>query len=258
MGGDLGVIGVGAIAEAIITGICEDEDSAASIHLSPRNAARASRLAARYPSVQVADSNQTAVERADAVLLCVRPQDAPAALADVTFRAEQTVISAMADISIDALRPLVAPAETLVLAIPLPPVANREGLTAIHPDNDIASAIFDPLGGTFAVEMERDLDSLSTATATIAAHLAYLDTIARWLAERGIPEVEATRYVAAVFGALAGTLRTTQVTDFTTLGGEYATAGGLNEQFLAALRQAGTFDAVESALDEVADRVEGG
>ncbi len=218
---------------------------------------RASRLAARYPSVHVADSNQTVVERADVVLLCVRPQDAHAALSDLAFRSQQAVISVMAGVSIDALRALVAPAEDLVRAIPLPAVARRSGLTAIHPRHELARAIFDPLGGVIAVDDERALDALSASTATIAAHLAYLDTISRWLADRGVPQTEATRYVAAVFGALSGTLLGTQAIDFRTLADEYATAGGINEQFLTALRRAGTFDVVDRALDDVAHRLQG-
>jgi pyrroline-5-carboxylate reductase len=255
--GDLGIVGVGAIAEAIVTGLCEGEDDPTSIHLSPRGARRASRLAARYPSVQVADSNQTVVERADVVLLCVRPQDAPAALSDLAFRAQQAIISVMAGVSMDDLRRLVAPAEVLVRAIPLPAVARRAGLTAIHPRDQLARAIFDPLGGVIAVDDERALDALSASTATIAAHLAYLDTISRWLAHRGIPQSDATRYVAAVFGGLSVTLLGTQPNDLTTLADEYATPGGTNEQFLTALRRAGTFDIVDRALDDVADRLEG-
>jgi pyrroline-5-carboxylate reductase len=96
-----------------------------------------------------------------------------------------------------------------------------------------------------------------SSTATIAAHLAYLDTISRWLADRGIPQADATRYVAAVFGALGGTLRATQPNDFRALADEYATAGGTNEQFLTALRRAGTFDIVDRALDDVAHRLKG-
>jgi len=255
--GDLGVVGVGAIAEAIITGLCEGADVPASIHLSPRSAVRASRLAARYPSVHVVDSNQTAVERANVVLVCVRPQDAHAALSKLTFRAQQAVISTMAGVPIDALRPLVAPAELLVRSIPLPAVARRTGLTAIYPQHPLARAIFDPLGGVIAVDDERALDALSASTATIAAHLAYLDTITRWLTDRGIPQSDATRYVAAVFGALSGALLGTQPNDFRTLADEYATAGGINEQFLAALRRAGTFSFVERALDDVAHRLQG-
>jgi pyrroline-5-carboxylate reductase len=254
---DLGIVGVGAIAEAIVTGLCEGDDPPTSIHLSPRTAARTSRLAARYPSVQVADGNHAVVERADVVLLCVRPQDAPAALSDLTFRARQAVISVMAGIPLDALRALVGPPEVLVRAIPLPAVARRAGLTAIHPPHEVARAIFDPLGGVIAVDAERALDALSASTATIAAHVSYLDTVSRWLADRGIPEADATRYVAAVFGGLSGTLLGTQPKDFGTLADEYATAGGLNEQFLAALRRAGTFDVVDRALDDVARRLHG-
>jgi pyrroline-5-carboxylate reductase len=252
----LGIVGVGAIAEAIITGLCEGEDSPASIYLSPRSAERSSRLAARYPSVEVLESNQAVVERADVVLVCVRPQDGPAVLADLAFRPDQAVISVMAGIQIDALRSLVAPAEVLLRAIPLPAVAGRAGLTAIHPGHEIACAIFEPLGGVIAVDDERAFDALSASTATIAAHLAYLDTISRWLAHRGIPQSDATRYVAAVFGGLSGTLRAAQTDDFGTLAGEYATPGGTNEQFLAALRRAGTFDVVDRALDDVAQRLE--
>ena len=254
---DLGLVGVGAIADAIVTGLCEGTDTETSIHLSPRGAARASRLAARYPSVHVADSSQAAVERADVVLLCVRPQDAHTALSDLNFRAQQAVISVMAGIPIGALRSLVGPAEVIVRAIPLPAVARRAGLTAIHPGNDLAQAIFDPLGGVMAVDDERALEALSASTATLAAHMAYLGAISRWLARRGIAQTDATRYVAAVFGALSETLLHTEPNDFKALADEHATAGGLNEQFLTALRGAGTFEVVEHALDEVAHRLEG-
>jgi pyrroline-5-carboxylate reductase len=254
---DLGIVGVGAIAEAIIIGLCEGEDTPTSIYLSPRSAVRARRLAARYLSVHVADTNQTVVKRADAVLLCVRPQDAPAALSDLAFRPQQAVISVIAGVPLDALRRLVRPAEVLVRAIPLPAVARRAGLTAIHPPQEVARAMFDPLGGVIAVDDERALDALSASTATIAAHLAYLDTISRWLAGRGIPQTEATRYIAAVFGGLSGTLRGSQPDEFSTVVDEYATAGGINEQFLMALRRAGIFDIVDRALNDVAHRLEG-
>lgn len=163
----------------------------------------------------------------------------------------------MAGVPIGALRLLVAPAEVLVRAIPLPAVARRAGLTAIHPPHELARALFEPLGGVIPVDEEGVLDALSASTATIAAHLAYLDTISRWLADRGVPETDATRYVAAVFGGLSGTLLATEPNDFLTLADEYATAGGTNEQFLTALRRAGTFHIVDRALDDVAHRLEG-
>ena len=76
------------------------------------------------------------------------------------------------------------------------------------------------------------------------------------LARRGIAQTDATRYVAAAFGGLSETLLRTEPNDFKMLADEYATAGGLNEQFLGALRGAGTFEVVEHALDEVVARLE--
>src|ERR687895_1003561 len=61
---DVGIVGVGVIAEAIVTGLGEGEGTPTAIHLSPRSVGRASRLATRYPSVHVADSNQTVLVRA--------------------------------------------------------------------------------------------------------------------------------------------------------------------------------------------------
>ena len=51
--------------------------------------------------------------------LCVRPQDAHAARSDLTFSAEHAVISVVAGVPIDALRPLVAPAEVCTERIAL-------------------------------------------------------------------------------------------------------------------------------------------
>jgi pyrroline-5-carboxylate reductase len=256
--GALGIIGVGAIAEAIVTGLCEGAEAPPVIHLSPRSAARAGRLAARHPTVSVADSNQAVVAQADAVLVCVRPQDGPAVLRDLAFRAPQEVISVMAGVPMEALRSLVAPAEAVARAIPLPAVARRGGLTAIHPPHDRARAIFGPLGGVIEVGDERALDALSASTATLAAHFAYLDAISRWLSDRGIRPADATRYVAAVFGALSARLLDGGPIDYAALAEEYATRGGINEQFLAAMRRAGTYQVVSQALDDVGRRLAGG
>jgi pyrroline-5-carboxylate reductase len=256
--GELGVVGVGAIAEAIIVGLCEGENRPTSIHLSPRSAQRSSRLAARYPPAEIADSNQAVVDRAEVVLVCVRPEDASPVLSDLAFSAAQAVISVMAGVSIDTLRPLVAPAEVIVRAIPLPAVARREGLTMIHPDHELARGIFEPLGGVIALDDERAFDELSAASATLAAHLAYLDTISRWLVRRGIPEPDAARYVTALFAGVTRTLLASETSDFAALADDHATPGGYNEQFREALRRAGTFDVVDRALDDVADRLEGG
>jgi pyrroline-5-carboxylate reductase len=251
---DLGILGVGEIAEAVVTGLCAEGDVAPSILLSPRGRPRSRALASRYQSVQVAEDNESVVRRSRVVLLSMRPQDADAVLRDVAFSPGQAVVSVIAGVPIARLRELAAPATALARAVPLPAVARRQGLTAIYPPRHEVQALFDRLGGTIAVEDEGALDALSAATATIAAHFAYLATVSRWLTAQGIGEADATRYVAATFAPLAETLSPPPA-DLMALAATHATAGGLNEQFYASLRQAGVFDIVKRSLDQIADRL---
>ena len=76
-----GVLGVGALGAAIVTGLCEDVDDAPEVLLSPRNAEIAAGLAQRFPTVEVAADNQAVVDGAAVVIVCVRPQVAETVLA---------------------------------------------------------------------------------------------------------------------------------------------------------------------------------
>jgi pyrroline-5-carboxylate reductase len=89
-----GVLGVGAIGAAIVTGLCEDVEEAPKVLLSPRNAGIAAGLAQRFASVDVAADNQAVVDGAPVVIVCVRPQVAQAVLAELHFPADRVVISA--------------------------------------------------------------------------------------------------------------------------------------------------------------------
>lgn len=249
-----GIIGVGAIAAAIVTGLCVSGQEAPSIVLSPRNAGLAADLAARFPTVRVAPSNQAVIDGSSVLILCLRPQDARSVLEGLSFSEQQAVISVMAGISLDALRRLVAPAQDVARAIPLPAVAERDGATPIYPATDAARALFDRLGTAIAIPDADAFEATSASTATIAAHFAYLDAVSRWLTIHGLSQAMARRHVAATFAGLAGKLHG-QVPDFEELAREYATPGGINEQFLAFLKEARLLDAVDHGLDQVLARL---
>jgi pyrroline-5-carboxylate reductase len=78
---EYGVLGVGAIGAAIVTGLCEDVDDAPRMLLSPRNAEIAAGLAQRFATVDVAADNQAVVDGSPVVIVCVRPQVAQTVLA---------------------------------------------------------------------------------------------------------------------------------------------------------------------------------
>ena len=98
-----GIVGVGAIAAAIVTGLCEQVRDAPAIVLSPRNASRAADLASRFPTVRVARSNQEVIDGSSVLLLCIRPQDARSVLSGLKFSSQQPIVSMLAGISIEAL-----------------------------------------------------------------------------------------------------------------------------------------------------------
>jgi pyrroline-5-carboxylate reductase len=248
-----GLLGVGAIGAAIVTGLCENVDDAPQVLLSPRNAGTAAGLTQRFATVDVAADNQAVVDGAPVVIVCVRPQVAPTVLAELRFPADRVVISAMAGVPVTTLQRLVAPATDVARVIPLPSVARRDGITPVHPPNAAATALFDRLGETVELSDVKAFEAFSASTATIAAHFAYLNTIAAWLESQEIPAPAATRYVALMFAGLAEATRSGE--RFEQLAREHATPGGINEQFLNGLEQRGTFEHVSLGLRRVLDRL---
>jgi pyrroline-5-carboxylate reductase len=219
----------------------------------PRNPGIAAGLVRRFATVNVAADNQAVVDGAPVVIVCVRPQVAQTVLAELRFPADRVVISAMAGVPVKTLQRLVAPATDVARVIPLPSVARRHSITAVHPPNAAAAALFDRLGKTVEVADVKAFEAFSASTATIAAHFAYLSTIAAWLESQEIPALAATRYVASLFAGLAEATRSGE--RFEQLAREHATSGGINEQFLNGLEQGGTFEHISLGLQRVLDRL---
>lgn len=243
---DLAVLGVGSIAEAIVTGLSAS-DPARRIVLSPRNAERAGRLVARHPAVWVASDNQAAIDAADSVLLCLRAVDAPRVLSALSFRPAQRLISVMPSPGVDELTQLVGPVAEISRAIPAVAVAGRAGFTPVHPAGGAAQSLFDELGSTMALEQERLLDATSAASATVATYFAYLQTIVAWLAAKGVDQQQAQRLIASVFAGASAEL--VESSDFAALARQHATPGGQNERLVTAMRAAGVFETLIGGLD---------
>lgn len=248
----LGVLGVGAIATAMITGLSEG-DNPLDILVSPRSVARATKLAACYPNVRIAASNQAVLEQSDVVLLCLRPSDALKVIPDLQFR-DQRVISVMAGMPLGMLRELVAPVQHIARAIPLASVAIRRGVTPLYPAADFARELFNRLGRVIEVADETAFDLFSASTATVAAHFLYLNRISAWLAAHGIAQREAQQYVGAMFAEIASSLHGSEL-DFAMLMREHATPGGINELFCRVVGEEGVWEAVDKGLDRVQRRL---
>ncbi|RSM67746.1 pyrroline-5-carboxylate reductase [Kibdelosporangium aridum] len=249
-----GFVGAGAITAAIVEGLSANVAEPPAVFLSPRSQSVGQELASRFRNVQVCGSNQEVLASTTSIVLAVRPQIARDVLAELTFRPEHVVISALAGVKLAQLTAWTAPAEQLVRVIPLPSAAGGDSLTVMHPDNAVARDLFGRVGGLVVPGEETTLDVFSASTATFAAHLDYLATIARWLSDHGVEEGDATAYVRHVFGQLGQSLLHRSVS-FATLTDEHMTPGGINEQVLTDLRRDGVPALVRQALDQVLARL---
>lgn len=223
----IAVIGVGAIAEAIVVGMSTLAEPP-QIVLGPRNAEVGARLAARFDTVSVAASNQAAVDTAAVVLLCTRAAITAEVLDDLAVTPGATVISAVAGWPLARLSGHLPEGVDLVRAIPLSAVRTHEGITALYPANLLAEQLFDALGGVVVTPTEDTFDALSVTTSTVSTHLAYLATVAGWLADQGMSQAEAERFVRGVFAGLA-TSYSDPDHDLAELRRHHETPGGLNE-----------------------------
>ncbi len=108
----IGILGVGNLASYLVRGA---QGGGHTFVLSPRGEERAADLAAQF-SCEVAASNQAVAESCDHVLVCLPAAEGMAILRGMTFRAGQSVCSAMA--SLEDVRAAVHPAEGWLSMMP--------------------------------------------------------------------------------------------------------------------------------------------
>jgi pyrroline-5-carboxylate reductase len=253
----VGFVGVGTIAEALITGMCAAGEQRATFLLSPRNADIAKRLAERFSSVEVAGDNQAVLDASDIIFLAVRPQVAADVLGAVKFRRDHLIVSLIATFDVARLRTLVTPASTITRATPLPAVARRMGPLTLYPPVPQIAELLEGLGTLFQLQNESDLDAFWSVTGLMGSYFGLLDEIAGWLARQNLQEAQVGPFVAAMFEALAVTGAERAREGFDRLVVDHSTPGGLNEQAYRELQAAGWTSLVSQTLDLIHARILG-
>ena len=161
----IGIIGVGEIGRAIVTGLRHGGDTSRAVFLSPRGAAIASALAERHEAVRVCADNQRVVDLADVVVIAVRRRDRHDALAGLSVPDGKIVVNVMAGVANDDLRAQLDTGATLVRAIPLPAIRERRSVTVTCPSHPVVDALFAELGGALPVADEATSAASSRASA---------------------------------------------------------------------------------------------
>jgi pyrroline-5-carboxylate reductase len=253
----VGFIGVGTIAEALITGMCASGEQRATFLLSPRNADTAKRIAGRFSFVEVARDNQAVIDGSGIIFLAVRPQVAANVLGTLKFRPDHRIVSLIATFDVARLRTLVAPAGTITRATPLPAVARRLGPLTLYPPVPEIVKLLEGLGQLVQLQNEADLNAYWAVTGLMGSYLGLLDEIAGWLARKNLEEAQVFPFVAAMFEALAVTAAERSGDGFDRLVVEHSTPGGLNEQAYRELKAAGWTRLISQTLDLLHARILG-
>lgn len=246
-----GFIGTGTISEAIITGMMKSPLAGEDILVSPRSPAMAQSLAVRFPNVRVARNNQEVVNGAEILILAVRPQIAEEVLTVLSIPRERKLISLIAATSHARLADWTGhEARTIVRAIPLPFVAEREGVTAMFPPDQEAEKLFNAVGSAAVCNSQDEFDLFAVTTALMGTYFGLLERLSDWLKAKGMTEMQAREALAPLFSSLSRVAQGSNAS-FAELRAAHSTKGGLNEQVFADFEAMGGSAALFKALDRV-------
>ncbi|MEU6678953.1 NAD(P)-binding domain-containing protein [Streptomyces sp. NPDC046925] len=244
----IGVIGVGEIGRAVVTGLYDGDGERPEVFLSPRGARAAAELSARHEHVQVCADNQEVVDRSEVVVVAVRAADRHAALAGLRVDAAKVVVNVMSGVANDDLRRLLATDAALVRAIPLPAIRERRSVTVTYPSHPVTDALFEHLGGAQPVADEDAFDVFSALTGTLTTHYAYLAELTTWAADQGIPAGDADRYIRGLFQGVGRALGD-ETRSLHQLAADHETPKGNNERIRTTWFDPANSRALHQALD---------
>lgn len=237
----IGIIGLGTIATALVEGIAGDGHD---ITVSPRSKTNATRLAAQFGNVAVAE-NQEVVEASDVVFLGLTADAAPDTLEALNFHGGQQVVSLMAELRFEAVAELVAAATMAARMIPFPSIATGGSPILTYGDRALIDDLFGARNTVFALDSEAELGSYLCAQAVLSPAVSMVKDAADWLA-RGVsdPDQAETFLRTLVGSSLLGS-------PCAELLRALDTPGGYNQRLRRHMLEAGLRENLHGGLDRL-------
>ena len=176
----IAVIGAGKIGETLLSGLLRSGWPEKRMVATTRREERARELAERY-GIEVVD-NVTAVERAEVLVIAVKPQDAAALMADLGPKvpAGKLVVTLCAGLPTSFFAKWLPEGTPVVRAMTNTPALVDEAMTAIsagqHATEEhlaLAEELFSPLGRTIRVP-ESQQDAVTALSGSGPAYFFYL------------------------------------------------------------------------------------
>jgi pyrroline-5-carboxylate reductase len=246
----IGILGVGNLAAYLVQGA---QKGGHQFVLSPRGAAKAADLAARF-GCTVATSNQALVDTCDHILVCLPAAEGLAILHSLSFRAGQEVCSAMAGASLEDMRTAIGPATATLSMMPGYANAFSAGPTFLYPANPLWAAFFAACGPVHQMPDARSFETAAVFGGMSGASVFLMRHLAQWYQAEGLDPATARRLVAETLrGNAEVLLQSDEPLDAICKG--VTTPGGITEQLLSDLGQDGALDSWHRAMTRALHRM---
>lgn len=243
-------LGVGHLAEELITGLLRGEGPAPSLVLSPRG--YGPRLADEH-GLELAVDNAALVSAADIVVLATRPRDALAAVAGLPWRAGQILVSACAGVPLAALAPAVAPARAMRI-MPLTAASIGASPTTVYPDLPEARPLLSRIGAIIPLSNEAQFETATVSAAIYGWAQSLIGRGCDWSVAHGMTPEAARRLAAETFVA-AGRMIAEREEPVEALLASLTTPGGITECGFRVLEAHGVDEGWRAACDAVLARL---
>jgi len=251
----LGFIGTGQISKAVINGILKSNIKYSKIYISKRNLKISSELSKKNKKIIVIKDNQEILNKSNWVFLGVTPTVGNKILKNLKFKSSHTIINFISTIGTSQLKKYIKVKSKIVRALPLPPIALRKGPVPICPANKKVKIFFNHLGTAVEVSDEKLFTNFWCMTAMMAPYYEMLNTLSKWLSNKGLKKSDTQKYITSLFFAMSEDAVVNSKKDLKILIKNSQTPGGLNEQALNKLRKSGFYKLLNKAANNVLERL---
>ena len=253
---NIGFIGTGKIASAVIIGIFKSDIAYKNVSISPRNIKIAKKLKKKFNQIKIAKNNQEVLNTSNWVFLSVTPSIGKKIIKDLKFKTNQTIISFISSMTLSQLKKEIKVKAKIIRAIPLPPIALGKGPVPICPPNKKVKEFFDKIGTTIEIKNEKASLNFWAISGMMAPFYELLRVMTNWLIRRGTKRNDAQKYITSLFLALSEDAFINSNKDLKYLVKDSQTPKGLNEQGVRELTKSSFYKKLENTLNSIHKRLD--
>lgn len=198
---NIAFLGGGNMANALIGGLIAKGIKPSTICVVEVSPAAREKIGAKYP-IHVSTAPDAGVQRADTLVLAVKPQDMRSALASLGMSVqEKLIISIAAGIRFSALSRWLGGHRRIVRCMPNTPALVGAGITGLYApaevaaeDRKTAETILGAVGEVVWVKEEKLIDSVTAVSASGPAYVFwFIEQLAAYAESTGIPREESLK-----------------------------------------------------------------